>query len=143
MSAPCAGTKVELAGGCHCRAVRFAVSAAPLDSGYCHCDICRRTTGAPVLAWASFPRQAFRYVASRPTVYRSSPWGERHFCPRCGAQTAFCSDRAGDTIDVNVGCLDEPRCCAPRRHEFTAERLEWLHIEDSLPRHEGEAAAGS
>ena len=46
-------------GGCLCGALRYRLDAAPLDIGYCHCSMCRRSTGAPVLAWACIPAAAF------------------------------------------------------------------------------------
>ncbi|WP_119460186.1 GFA family protein [Rhodospirillaceae bacterium SYSU D60014] len=40
-------------GGCLCGAIRYRVSTPPLQAGYCHCRLCQRSTGAPVLSWAS------------------------------------------------------------------------------------------
>jgi hypothetical protein len=40
--------------GCLCRKVHFRVTEPPLDSGYCHCRMCRQNSGAPVVAWVTF-----------------------------------------------------------------------------------------
>jgi hypothetical protein len=42
----------KLTGGCHYQAIRYEVESI-FDAGYCHCSICRKLSGAPVLAWAN------------------------------------------------------------------------------------------
>ncbi|MBS0376750.1 MAG: GFA family protein [Proteobacteria bacterium] len=129
-------------GGCACGALRFRASAPPIDAGYCHCRLCQRTTGAPVLAYASFPVGAFAYTTGKPARYASSDRGHREFCDRCGTQIAFRARPAPATVDVNVGALDEPARVPPRRHLWTASAIPWLNLADDLPRHAGSAPGG-
>jgi hypothetical protein len=51
-------------GGCFCCAIRYAFLDV-FDAGYCHCSICRRTSGAPVIAWVNTPRASFRVLLVR------------------------------------------------------------------------------
>ena len=37
---------------CHCAAVRYEVSADPVDAKMCHCDTCQTLHGAP-MQWAA------------------------------------------------------------------------------------------
>ncbi|MBI2970701.1 MAG: GFA family protein [Gammaproteobacteria bacterium] len=124
-------------GGCHCGAIRYRITGELIDAGYCHCDICRQTTGAPVLAWASFPVETFEYLEGAPVVYPSSEWGQREFCGTCGAQLCYREAQDPITIDINIGCLDDPEMFEPEYHVFAAEQLDWLEIDDDLPRYEG------
>ena len=124
-------------GGCLCGALRFRVVIRPIDTGYCHCTLCRRSTGAPVLAWASFPVDAFSYTEGQPTHYASSTWGHREFCNQCGTQIAFREAEPAKTVDVNVGCMDEPSDFAPACHIHAEDRLSWFDTSDDLPRHPG------
>ena len=126
---------MEHRGGCACGRLRFRSAADPLDTGYCHCRICRRTTGAPVLAYASFPVAAFSYTAGAPTLYASSASGQREFCDRCGTQIAFRRNAPTATVDVNVGALDAPERVAPLRHIWCESAIGWLRLADALPRH--------
>ena len=125
---------MEHHGGCACGRLRFRSAADPVDTGYCHCRTCRQTTGAPVLAYASFPVAAFAYTAGVPSRYASSAQGYREFCDRCGTQIAFRGD-ASATVDVNVGALEVPERCAPARHLWCESALPWLRLDDGLPRH--------
>jgi hypothetical protein len=124
-------------GGCLCGALRYQVEVEPLDTGYCHCELCRKSTGAPLLMWATFPDASFRYSAGAPTIYRSSEWGQREFCGTCGTQVCYRDTRSAESVDVNVGSLDEPAAISPRCHIFTGAQLPWLSIDDDLPRYEG------
>lgn len=129
-----AGTVYE--GGCLCGAVRFASLAAPTWSGYCHCRLCQRTSGAPVLAWASFPCDAFAYREGTPSVYRSSSHGQREFCASCGSQLAYRETRRASTVDVNLATLDHPERVEPRCHIWTRSRIRWFETADALPRYD-------
>jgi hypothetical protein len=130
-------------GGCLCGALRFRVEIRPIDTGYCHCTLCQRSTGAPVLAWASFPVKNFSYTKGHATLYDSSSWGHREFCNQCGTQIGFRETDAATTIDVNVGCMDDPSAFPPACHIHAEDRISWFDTSDDLPRHPGaEPSAG-
>lgn len=38
-------------GGCRCGAIRYRITGEPLSAGFCHCRMCQRAAGAPVVAW--------------------------------------------------------------------------------------------
>lgn len=126
---------MALAGHCHCRAITFTVAAdALLGSGYCHCSICRRLSGAPVNAWVAVEPAALE-VAGAPAWYRSSDHGRRAFCPACGTQLWFAMDD-GSVITVNATTFDDPEAAAlrPQLHIFHDDRLGWFETADALPR---------
>lgn len=125
-----------------CGALRYELRAAPIDTGYCHCSMCRRSTGAPVLAWASVPVAGFAYVQGTPAVYRSSSWGQREFCTRCGTQICYRQSEGARTVDVNTGSLDDPAACPPGMHIYFADRVPWFDTSDRLPRHPGARRPG-
>ena len=123
-------------GGCLCGAIRYASRAAPLATGYCHCRLCQRSSGAPVLAWGSFPVASFAYRCGDPTIYRSSPHGQREFCASCGSQLAYRESDGARTVDVNLATLDHPEAFEPRSHLWTKSRIRWFETADELPRFE-------
>ena len=125
---------MRLTGGCHCGRLRYVVEGELIEAGYCHCHICRQTTGAPMLAFASFAVDGFRYSHGEPAIYISSPRGRREYCRDCGAQICH---RALEpvTIDINAGTLDSPELVAPQFHIHTRDALPWLLLDDGLPRY--------
>jgi len=122
-----------LTGGCFCGSVRYEAGGAPFHLTNCHCSICRRTTGAPFVAWFSVPRSQFRFVQGTPTRFRSTPKGTRTFCPQCGSQLTFEHDEAVDEVDVTTCTLDDPERLPPDDHTRTSSKLKWVKLADGLP----------
>jgi hypothetical protein len=123
---------MRLEGGCFCGFVRYAADGTPFDLTFCHCAICRRTTGAPVVAWFSIKRSDFRFVAGEPARFRSTPLAERSFCPRCGTQLTFAHENLPDEIDVTTCSLDTPEALPPGDHTWTSSKLGWVRLGDGL-----------
>jgi hypothetical protein len=128
---------MTLAGGCLCGGVRYRLDAAPFDAGYCHCRLCQRASGAPVLAFATVPVDAFVLTAGEPRRRRSSDFGERWFCGDCGTPLAMRVDHQPETIDFTIATLDEPYPVRPGFHIWHGSRIGWFETADDLPRHAG------
>ncbi len=127
-------TKQVFEGGCLCRAVRYRAQGPALVVEYCHCEMCRRAGGAPVVVWADFPKGNFALLQGAPAHYASSPGVGRGFCAACGSTLTF-EDEAKSYLSVAVGTLDDPGSLAPRQHIFFNDRIGWLEIAGDLPRH--------
>ena len=126
-------------GGCFCGAVRYRASAPPIDVAHCHCTMCRRIAGAPVVTWATYPRGALTITAGTPRELASSPGVVRTFCGTCGTPLTFREPARPDVLDVTVGSLDDPAAFPPGEHIWTASTLPWLALDDDLPRCPGES----
>lgn len=122
-------------GGCFCGAVRYAVEGEPAGAGYCHCRMCQRSVGAPVVAWGTWPCQRFRWLTPEPATLRSSPEAERRFCAACGTQLLFWGRDEPDVVDVNLATLDDPAAFRPGHHIWVESRIPWFDTADALPRH--------
>ena len=128
----------ETTGGCFCGAVRYRVSATPRDVTHCHCGICRRTTGAPFVTWATFPAPAFTFTAGTPAEFRATPRALRQLCAACGTALTFRETARPNAVDVTVGSMDRADAVVPTAHIWTARQLAWVCLGDDLPRHAGE-----
>lgn len=128
-------------GGCLCGAVRYAALGRPANVNLCHCRMCRKASGAAVVAWASYPTDVVRFEGA-PAWRKSSERAERAFCPKCGAAIAWrlLSDPAN--IDLTVGTFDEPDDLKPVDHLWMDARIKWLKIDDNLPRYHEERDSG-
>jgi hypothetical protein len=129
---------MTLEGGCACGALRFQiVDEKPRNCGYCHCRICQRTSGAPVMVFASVKRTSV-VLAGEPRVYPSTSFGERWFCAACGTQIAMRDYRAPDDLEIAIACLDAPEAVEPGFHIWISSRVSWFETKDDLPRYEGD-----
>ena len=138
---PALATPMPLVGGCFCGAVRYRVTVPSRDVAHCHCGICRRTTGAPFVTWATFPAAQFAFTAGTPSEIRATPRAVRTFCGSCGTGLTFREYARPNSVDVTVGSLDTPDVVAPDAHIWTASRLGWLHVDDDLVQHPQENLA--
>ena len=123
---------VLLRGGCACDAVRFEI-ADVFDAGYCHCNRCRKHSGAPVFAFVHVPRVAFTLLSGELVA---EPWerlGHGVICSSCRGSVYFeMTDR--DLLSIAIGRLDEPARVRPTFHQCVSSKLPWLEINDGLPR---------
>ncbi len=122
------------AGACLCGQVHYTISSAPTTVCICHCSICRRSVGAPAVAWATFPRAAF-VVEGTVSWYQSSSHARRGFCSACGTSLFFATDQHRHEIEVTVVSLADAGKVAPRYHSWAPNKLPWEHIGDGLPRY--------
>ena len=123
-------------GGCLCGGVRYRVTAAAIDTGYCHCRMCQRNSGAPVVAWTTFPAMSFSWTAGSPATYVSSPQIQRQFCAHCGSYLVFRREDSTE-VSVNTASLDDPGAFQPQMHIFIESRIPWFRTDDDLPQHVG------
>ena len=91
-------------GSCLCGAVRFTVASVEAHHHACHCGMCRRWVGGPLLA-ALATGVSFQAQESLRT-YSSSEWAERGFCATCGS-SLFYRLKPTDQYFVSVGSLND------------------------------------
>ena len=115
-------------GHCLCGAVRFTADGEPKWTSYCHCQCCRRHTGAPVSAYAGFEAAKVRFSGGALSTFESSPGVRRGFCARCGSTLTYEGDRWPGEVHLHVGAFDDPAALAPTGHAFADERLPWLKL---------------
>jgi hypothetical protein len=121
-------------GGCLCGAVRYKATGEPLQVAHCHCERCRRSTGAAFATGVCFPVKAVTWKQGEPVSYQSSESFARLFCSQCGSSVAQ-HNLATDTMWPLAGTLDRPDSVTPEFHMFIEEQLSWVKLDDGLPCH--------
>lgn len=121
-------------GGCHCGAVRYEVAGEPQHVALCHCSDCRKSSGAPMVAWAAFTEDQFKLIEGEPVTFNSSGSAMRSFCPKCGSGLYYRNaEFLPGIVDIQSATLDNPEALPPGAHIQTAERLGWMETAHSLP----------
>jgi hypothetical protein len=133
--------EVVFEGGCLCGSVRYRATSAPIRGVICHCSMCRRHSGAPMLAFVHFQASDFTWTGNEPARYRSSEFAERGFCAHCGSTLSMHEAVLADRVQIVVGSLDEPQRVHIDDHVWTQQQLPWLRIDDSLPRFSASSSA--
>ncbi len=93
-----------MTGRCLCGAVSYAAEDVETDIHACHCGLCRRWSGAAILA-APVGKVEFDGV-EHIRCYRSSEWAERGFCERCGTNLFHRAKESGQH-HIWLGTFDD------------------------------------
>ena len=99
---------MERQGKCLCGAVTYTAKGIEPKLGACHCAMCRRWTGGPLLsigssdvAWAG---------QDKIRTFKSSDWAERGFCSVCGSALFYRVTAPGPhqgRLHIAFGTLDD------------------------------------
>ncbi len=125
-------------GGCLCGRVRYRVDGTLRETTLCHCTMCRRSSGAPVVTWTVADPAAFRWTADGPVSYPSSSGCVRTFCPVCGATLTFTDSRRPGDVDIATGSLDHPDTVSVESQIFGASRVPWCRVDPGIPFRRGD-----
>ena len=119
-------SKIDVTGGCHCRAIRYRITAEPIVVAMCHCCDCRVNAGAHAVAWIHIPKESYTITQGTPKQYNSSLPVLRTFCGDCGTTLTYEHASYEQTkIDVTLGSLDDPETFKPTKVVFEKEKLSW------------------
>ena len=75
-------------GSCLCGSVKIKVQNISKSIGACHCSMCRKWTGGPLIAVDCGTDVEFE-GEENVTRYSSSLWAERGFCSMCGSSLFY------------------------------------------------------
>ncbi|MEP9371708.1 GFA family protein [Mesorhizobium sp. KR1-2] len=96
----------RLTGRCLCGAVSFTAVPSKMEMDVCHCGMCRRWSGGAFMAIGC--GKSVEIVDETDLgVYRSSEWGERAFCKKCGSSLFWRGVHDG-SVAVSMQAFSEP-----------------------------------
>lgn len=124
-----------LSGRCLCAAVRYRCGPLLYPPTLCHCESCRRASGAHAVGWFTVKTDELVYGAAVPREFASSPRVRRGFCEQCGTPLTYRSADRPAEIDVTICSLDQPALAVPVDHIWMQDALPWDRPTDGLPQY--------
>jgi len=123
-------------GSCLCGAITFAVSLPSRWVAHCHCGMCQKSAGAAFVTWVGVSDDDCHIhdPQSQLQWYRSSPEAQRGFCKTCGSTLLFKSSRWPGEIHITLANFQKPVDKTPQVHAFWESHVDWITIDDDLPR---------
>jgi hypothetical protein len=119
-------------GGCQCGAVRYELLNAPHHVSVCHCRMCQKASGGPIMAFARVRKDELRWRRGQPATFRSSSLVERQFCGACGTPLTY-NFVEGGNISVTACSLDDPEAVRPVLQYSVERTLSWFPSICGLP----------
>ena len=120
--------------GCLCGEIRYEVKSDPVRTANCHCDDCRKATGA------SFTTNVF-VKADDLVILKGTPKQFQHkadsgnvmtkeFCGNCGSQLFGYGSGSPGVKHVKVGTIDDASNIRPEINVFTSKKLPFTILSD-------------
>jgi hypothetical protein len=124
-------------GSCLCGGVKFEVEPPFLRAGHCHCDRCRKHSGAAVCTQARVLKEQFRLCEGVELicVYGKGEGAVKAFCRVCGSSLFGGDWPDGDQVSIRMGAFDDDPGIRPQFHTFVNSRAPWDEITDDLPQY--------
>jgi hypothetical protein len=126
----------EVSGSCLCRAVEFAVDAAPIGIVNCHCSLCRKSRGSAFATTLLAEPESFRWLRGEDRVASyalAAPSRHRtDFCADCGSPAPTLTPDSAWVL-LPAGAIDRTPAPLPVVHIYVASKASWDEISDSWP----------
>jgi hypothetical protein len=115
-------------GGCRCGATRFDARGAPKFVGNCHCEDCRRATGAAFSTYVGYLDGDVAWSGAPRKIFESSSGVRRGFCGACGTPLSYQGSKWAGETHLFVGAFDEASDLIPTGDVFSKEALPWCDV---------------
>lgn len=112
-------------GRCLCGAIRFRADGEPKWVLWCHCQSCRRHSGAPASVFVAFDDAAVTITEGAIAKYTSSPGVERGFCAQCGSTLTCSNAKLPHETHFHIGAFERAAELKPTGELFAGERMPW------------------
>ena len=122
-------------GQCLCGAVGFAVDVPKRTYSVCHCGLCRRWSGGPLMS-VHCPEPKTKWLNNEGlTWYQGTPWAQRGFCSRCGSSLFWrLAQEPEGMLIVSVDALENATGFALDRHIYSDAKPDRYDFADDRPR---------
>ncbi len=121
-------------GGGLCGAIGYEVGGDPVRMLNCHCDDCRRATGASFGTFVFVNESDLTILQGTPKFFaHANDVGvtmTKQFCANCGTQLFGQGARAGGIIHVKVGTIDDAGFVRPAMDLFVSKKLPFVRLSD-------------
>jgi hypothetical protein len=110
-------------GSCLCGVVQIAAQAVSGSIGACHCTMCRKWGGGPLMATECGTEVSFA-GEENITVFNSSDWAERGFCKQCGSHLFYRLKHSGEYF-MPAGLFEDDEGFELTHQVFIDQKPSW------------------
>jgi hypothetical protein len=124
--------QTPITGHCLCGAVSYEIDAEPMMAIMCHCEDCRRGSGASYSVNAVFPQAAVKVDESKLKTFETigedtQMKRERKFCPECGSPVITLLAEMPEMVVIKAGTLDDPSWFEPQMEIYCGSAHKYVH----------------
>jgi len=127
---------VQFTGGCFCGKIRYEVNATPQRIHNCHCDNCRKVTGAAFATNIFVGENDIVITQGEPNSHsHTADSGNtlvKEFCGNCGSQLFGHGTGRPGVKNIKVGSIDDANFVEPIANLYLKSALRFTPIDRSL-----------
>ncbi len=130
----------KITGGCHCGAVRYEFSGEAIVGAHCHCDNCKKFSGAGHASNLVVPADGFTVTGEMSSyAYKAESGNEmvRYFCPKCASPIYGTGSGNSAAVVLRAGCFDDPSVFQAKVSLFTPVAAAWDHVDTNTASFDG------
>jgi hypothetical protein len=131
-------------GGCLCGVVRYSLRSRPLAVNGCHCDDCKKLSGATHFLMVMGERASFVHESGELSRYRKRADSGRDVdiirCANCGVRLWHEPASAPKYLFIAVGTLDDQSWAIPTSHIWVEKASPGVSFEDDAIKVTGQPA---
>jgi len=115
-------------GSCFCNAVQFKVDSAPRAVVNCHCDFCRKHSGAAFSTYAVVPETALEITSGQDFIeaFLMKENAHKHFCKQCGSPLFNMNARYPGFVMIYLGGITDTQDVVPTANIYCDSQLPWV-----------------
>jgi len=125
------------AGKCSCGKIEYCFDEEPINTAFCYCLECQKTTGSDKWFGLWVPKERFSFTKGTPSTFSrlgDSQQAMHHkFCADCG--TTLCAEvTVGNFYSVAASTLNNHDKFSPNMAIYTASAPKWAVFPEGVPR---------
>ena len=127
---------MEFSGKCLCGQVSYKSLAKPLLILNCHCEDCRRSTGAVYGTNVMVPEDQLEVCGTVSNFSHKAKSGNtmtKRFCTNCGTLMFGNSSGRTNVVSIRAGTVDQTDIINPVMNVFVDSKISSTPINDGLP----------
>lgn len=119
---------MEISGSCFCNTVQFKVSEEPKGVVNCHCNFCRKHSGAAFSTFVVVAEPALEIVSGHESIARYSfkENAHKHFCRQCGSPIFNENARYSGLRMIYLGTVGASTELMPVANIYCDSQLQWV-----------------
>lgn len=124
----------KIKGSCQCKAVQYEINPAVKLVGNCHCNICKKLTGASFSSIVIVGEDDFAIVQgpNQLSTWQVTDNAAKNFCSQCGTPIFNTNEKYPGNKMVYLGSFDDPTFAIPTVNVHCENKLPWVFSIDIL-----------
>lgn len=125
----------KFTGSCMCGNVKFEADGDPVFSGNCHCEDCRKTSGAAYSTFVFMNKEDVKLTGKVSSYDHKADSGNvltKHFCGNCGCPMYTENEVRPTMVGLRAGVINEHETVKPTVNVFTGNKIASTPLDPKL-----------